>query len=145
MILGFKNGQCGQYQICILIKPLIWYKTRFWIISYVCVLHFLFPSKFLILTPNPSHYTSKSPCSFPNGLLFTLKRSSDPYMWALSHLSVVGGGECCACKTHCAKLLGGVDLNEWGCTDVRETILAREIYCVNTNPEPYLVKLSISN
>ena len=42
---------------------------------------------------------------------------------------------CCVREACCAKLVGGVDFNWWGCTGVHETILAREIYCVNPNPK----------
>ena len=49
--------------------------------------------------------------------------------------SVVKGEGRCACEAHCAKLLGGVYSNGWGCSDRRETILAQDIYCSKPNPK----------
>ena len=48
------------------------YKTRYWIISYMCCPRFRFPYKYHISTPNPGHYNSKSPWSSTNGLFLTL-------------------------------------------------------------------------
>ena len=48
-------------------------KTRFRIISYMCVPRFCFHSESLISTPNTSNYMPKSPCSSPNGLVFSPK------------------------------------------------------------------------
>ena len=45
-------------------------------------------------------------------------------------------GGCCVCKACFSKLVGGVDLNGWGCAGVRRNILAQETYCAKRNPEP---------
>ena len=112
---------------------------HYWIISYVCCPHFIFPSESLIFVPNPGHYTPKSLCYSPNGLIFTpnLFFGYIPVCAILSGYRA--GGLCCACKACCANLLWGVDLNGWGCTGVHGMILARYIYCSNynhkTNPQ----------
>ena len=59
--------------------------------SYVCVPRFRFRSKSLLFTPNPGHYTPKSTCSSPNGLLFTQKFSSC-YLPVSVVLSICPGG-----------------------------------------------------
>ena len=48
----------------------------YWVISHVCIRYFHLCSKSLIFTLNISHYTLKSPCFFPNGLVFTLNSLS---------------------------------------------------------------------
>ena len=58
------------------------------------------------------------------------------YPWSLYRMSVVGGGRCCARKARCAKLVGGVDSNGWGCKSVHTTLLAREIYSARPIPNP---------
>ena len=49
---------------------------RHYIISYVCVPRFNIWFKFLFFMPNHGHFKLKSPCSSPNGLLFTPTYSS---------------------------------------------------------------------
>ena len=53
--------------------------------------------------------------------------------WSLSCPSIVGGGGCCLCEAHCAKLVWGVYSYGGGCLGWRKTILAREIYCAKPN------------
>ena len=53
----------------------------------------------------------------------------------LSSAPLVFHGRCCSHEAHCAKLLGGVDSNGWGCTGVWKNLLAQESYCANLNPE----------
>ena len=84
--------------------------------------------------PNNGHYMLKYQWYSPNGMLFTPKYSSG-YIPMSNILSVRCGG-CCIRDAHCEKLVGGVDLNGWGCAGVHETILAWEIYCSKTNTKP---------
>ena len=70
-------------------------KMRYCIISYVCFPRFCFPSKTpLLFTPNPGHYTPKSLCSSPNGLLITPNLLSGfvPVSAVSSGLRQGGGG-----------------------------------------------------
>ena len=109
---------------------------RYCIIIYFCVPCFCFHSKSLLFTPNPGHYTPKSLCSSPNGLLFTSKSSSGNVPMSAVPYIHCGVGGCCARKEHCAKLEGGVDSNGWVCIDVCIHILARDIECAKPSPEP---------
>ena len=99
--------------------------------------HFRFLYESLIFMPNIGHYMPKSPCSSPNGLLFTPNSLS-----GLIRVSTVpsgrhgGGGLCCMHEARCVNIVVVVDSNGWVCAGVSEMILARDIYCEKTNPKP---------
>ena len=82
-------------------------KIRYWIIIYVCIPRFHFCSKYLLFTPNPSHYTPKYLCYYPKGLILFPISSSGYVPISLSCSYVEGDEGCCAHKVHCAKLGGG--------------------------------------
>ena len=111
-------------------------KTRYWIINYVCVLSFCFPSQPLLFTPNSGHYTPQSLWSSLKSLLFMKKNSLIMNPWAPYRLSVVWGGGCCARNAHCTKIVGGVEPNGWGCAGVQKTIFPQKMFCAKPNTKP---------
>ena len=90
---------------------------------------------------NPGHNTPNSPCSTPNGLMFT-PNSLSMYVLASALPSVYHGewkmlcGQIALRKAHSPKIRRGVGSNGWFCAGMRETMFAQEIYCANPNPEP---------
>ena len=116
-------------------RDLIMRKTCYWIIRYVCALHFSVPSESLLLSQIPViiHQSLGAPLHMA---LFLLRSTHmGTYLWAPSCSSIMGGKGCCARRVCCAKIVGGMDLNRWGYAGVYETILMREIYCVKPNPK----------
>ena len=93
-----------------------------------CRLRFCFLSESFLFMPNPGINTPMSPCSLPNGLLFTpiLSYGSVPLSAVPSVHRLVGD----------AKQEGGVDFNGWVRAGVRDAVFLRNIYFAKPNPEP---------
>ena len=68
-------------------------KTRYWIISFLCVLHFCVCSDSLLFTPNPGHYMPNYPCSSPN-VPFLMLKSLSEYVPMITVPPVNCGGVC---------------------------------------------------
>ena len=89
-----------------------------------CCLWFTFHPVSLFFAPTPVLYMPMSPCSLPN-CLFSL---FGEFILLCAILSIRQGGD--------TKLEVWVDSNGWFCVGVRNFILAQNIYCAKTNPDP---------
>ena len=97
-------------------------------------------SSVFVSCPNPYFYAKyrllyvKVSVLLSNGLLLMPEYFSG-YV-SVSAVPYSCRGECCAREAHCAKLVGGVDSNGWGCAGVHKKISAQDIYCANSNTKP---------
>ena len=112
-------------------------KTRYWIISCLCVGCFFFGPNpwFLRQTLVIICQSLRAPLRMECFLCQTCCLGTYPL--TPSYPSTVGFGGCYVREYRCSKQGGmGVDLNGWVCIGVHKTILAQNFYCAKPNPKP---------